>query len=323
MLDYIESCMLPLAIIFLLLGFVFLIKGADVFVDGSSSIARKYKVPSIIIGLTIVAMGTSFPELAVSVSAALAHENSLAISNVIGSNLFNTMMVIGCCSLLTPVAVQEVVIKRDLPFSILCAVLLLCLGGFGMQLGHLDGLLFLVIFVAYILFLVRSAMKSTSVDPEDEVREPSEEISLWKNMIKIVIGALCIVAGGEVVVSSATNIAGTLGMSQTLIGLTIVSVGTSLPELVTSIVAARKGEVDMALGNAIGSSTFNVLLILGAASAISPLAFITENIVDIIVLLVFSVIVWIFGWTKRQIGKKEGIIMVLLYIAYVVFACVR
>uniref|UniRef100_UPI003FEFAA2D calcium/sodium antiporter n=1 Tax=Agathobacter sp. TaxID=2021311 RepID=UPI003FEFAA2D len=329
MTEFITNCALPLAILFLVIGFVFLVKGADIFVEGSSSIAKKFKVPSIIIGLTIVAMGTSLPEAAVSVTASIANKNALAVSNVIGSNIFNLMMVIGVCAIMTPVAVNKATLKRDFPFSVICAILLLVLGLIGpMSLGHADGVIFLILFAGFIGLMIRSAMKASKegnavASEEIEAAEEIKIMPVWKSLLFIVIGAVGIIIGGDVVVDSASNIAAKFGMSQTLIGLTIVSVGTSLPELVTSIVAARKNEVDMALGNAIGSNVFNILFVLGIAGAISPMAFLTENVIDIVILLVFSLIVWLFAWTKKEIKRGEGLIMVLLYVLYVVYICMR
>lgn len=324
MTNFIETCSLPLAIVFLVVGFVLLIKGADSFVDGSSSIAKRFHVPSIIIGLTIVAMGTSLPETAVSVTASINGNNALAVSNVVGSNIFNLMMVIGVCALLTPVAVQRDVVRRDIPFSVFCAILLLVLGYLGnMTLGHLDGAIMLVLFAVFILYMIFKALSAGKAGDASEEAEDVKIMSVPRSLIYIVLGGVGIALGGDVVVKSASNIAVTFGMSQTLVGLTIVSIGTSLPELVTSVVAARKNEIDMALGNAIGSNVFNILMVLGIASAISPIAFLTENIIDICVLLGFSLLVWLFAATKKRIDKLEGVIMAALYVAYVVYACIR
>lgn len=316
------------AVAALLVGFVFLVKGADFFVEGSSSVAKRLKVPSIIIGLTIVAMGTSLPEAAVSVTASLQGANSLAISNAIGSNIFNLMVVIGVCAVLTPVAVQSVTIKRDIPFSVICALLLLVLGVWGMTLGHIDGIVLLVLFAGFIGVMIRSALRASksgqAVEDESvEAAEAIEILSVWKCLLFIIGGGAAIAVGGDVVVESARNIAGALGMDDTLIGLTVVSVGTSLPELVTSIVAAKKKEVDMALGNAIGSNIFNILFVLGLAGAISPVGFIAENIIDIVILLVFSLVVWLLAFTKKKLTKGEGFLMVFLYVAYVVYIVMR
>ena len=321
--NFINSAPLALVMVLLVIGFVFLVKGADFFVEGSSSVAKRFNVPSLIIGLTIVAMGTSLPETAVSVTASLVDNNALAVSNAVGSNIFNLMVVIGFCAVMTPVAVDKQTLKRDFPFSVLCAVLLLAFGFIGMELGHVDGAILLVLFAVYIIVLVRIALKhknsGVAVEEEGEIKL----LSMPRSLIYIVLGGASIAVGGDMVVDSASRIAIDFGMSQTLVGLTIVSIGTSLPELVTSIVAARKNEVDMALGNAIGSNVFNFLMVLGIASAISPIAFITENIIDIIILIVFSIVVWIMAWTKTKLNKGEGLIMLALYIAYAVYICVR
>lgn len=316
--NFINNAPFIVVLICLIVGFVFLVKGADMFVEGSSSVAKRFKVPSLIIGLTIVAMGTSLPETAVSVAASIAHNNTLAVSNVTGSNIFNLMVVIGVCALMTPIVVDGASLKRDFPFSMICAILLLVMGTIGMTLGRVDGIILLGCFAGYIFYLIRHTLKQN--------RQSSDEIpliSMPKAVIFILIGAVGIAVGGDVVVDSASRIAIDLGMSQTLVGLTIVSIGTSLPELVTSIVAARKNEVDMALGNAVGSCIFNILMVLGIASAISPIAFIQENIIDIIVLVVFSLIVWIMAWTKREIKRGEGIIMLLMYAAYTAYIIIR
>lgn len=313
------------AIGILLVGFVLLIKGADFFVEGSSAVAKKLRIPSIIVGLTIVAMGTSMPELAVSVTAALAGNNEIAVSNVVGSNVFNLMVVCGSCALFAPLAINKSTLKSDFPLSIGCAVLLLVMGVIGMEVGRIDGVILLVIFITYIAILVRQALKArvTNKVEKEASQEGGKDIPVWLCIIYIVGGIAAIKFGGDFVVDGASTIADKLGMSQTLIGLTVVAVGTSLPELVTSIVASRKNEVDMALGNVIGSNIFNILLILGTAGAITPMAFIKDNIVDIIVLIAVSLLVYVFAWTKQKLEKKEGIIMLLIYFAYMVYACIR
>lgn len=327
---------LPIAAVILLLamGFAFLVKGADFFVEGSSSIAKKLKVPPIIIGLTIVAMGTSLPETAVSVTASLVQNNELAVSNVVGSNIFNLMFVIGVCSILTPIMVQKATVVRDIPLSLGCALVLLVLGisglgdKAGMTLGHADGVIFLIVFAGYIFTMVRSAMKARAAGQKVEIEGVEEcdnmkELSYGKSILFLIVGAAAIAFGGDLTVDTASRIAIELGMSQTLVGLTIVSIGTSLPELVTSVVAARKNEVDMAVGNAVGSNIFNILMVLGISSAISPVALIRENIIDIVLLMVFSVMVWIFAGTRKKIERKEGIIMVVVYLVYCAYIIAR
>ena len=327
----INNAPFALVLVFLVIGFVLLIKGADFFVEGSSSVAKRLHVPSIIIGLTIVAMGTSLPETAVSVSASLAGNNELAVSNVVGSNIFNLMVVIGVCAILATVNVARETIRRDIPLSLICAGLLMLFGIIGlgdktgMTLGHLDGVIFIVLFACYIIYMVRTAMKASKEGKKVEIEGGSDEeiklVSVPVSILFIIGGAIAIAVGGDVTVDAASR--SDLGMSQTLIGLTIVSIGTSLPELVTSIVAARKNEVDMALGNAIGSNIFNILMVLGIASAISPISIITENIIDLCVLIVFTICAWIFAGTKKKIGRAEGLCMVALYAAYAVYIIVR
>lgn len=330
---FINNAPFALVVLFLVIGFVLLIKGADFFVEGSSSVAKRLHVPSIIIGLTIVAMGTSLPETAVSVSASITGNNELAVSNVVGSNIFNLMVVIGVCAMIATVNVAKETIKRDIPLSLICAGLLLLLGivGLGdkssMTLGHLDGVIFIAAFAGYIFYMVKIALKASKEGRKVEVEGGSdEEIKVHSVPISILFiigGAVAIAIGGDMTVDAASRIASDLGMSQTLIGLTIVSIGTSLPELVTSIVAARKNEVDMALGNAIGSNVFNILMVLGIASAISPISIIKENIIDLCVLIVFTICVWIFAGTKKKIGRLEGFVMVALYAAYAVYIIIR
>ena len=297
-----------IALLLLVAGFVLLIKGADFFVDGSSSVAKRLKVPSMIIGLTIVAMGTSLPECAVSVTASLSNNNALAVSNVVGSNIFNLMVVCGVCTLFVPLAVSVDTLKKEFPFSIICAVLLVIFGKFGMILGRADGIIFLVLFAAYLGWMIKSALSARNSALSKEAEEADEQIKIlpvWQCIIYIIGGAVAIKFGGDFVVNGASTIASSL---------TIVALGTSLPELVTSIVAAKKDEVDMALGNVIGSNIFNILLVLGVAGAISPVTFISENIIDIIILIIMSVVVWVFAWSKK---------MLVSYAIYLVYICMR
>lgn len=307
--------------IILVVGFVLLIKGADFFVEGSSSVAKRLRVPSLIIGMTIVAMGTSLPECAVSVSASLANANELAISNVLGSNIFNLMVVCGVCALFCPLTVQAATLKREFPFSVIVALLLMAFGGTSMLVGHVEGVVLLVIFAGFLFWMIQSARKARANGMQ--IEEEYEILPIWKCIVFIVGGIAAIAAGGELVVDSASEIAKNFGLSENLIGLTIVACGTSLPELVTSIVAAKKNEVDMALGNVIGSNVFNILFVLGIAATISPIAFIQENIVDILVLVGVSLLVWAFGWTKKRIVRWEGVMMLAIYAAYVVYICKR
>ena len=307
--------------IYLIVGFVLLIKGADFFVEGSSSLAKKLRVPSIIIGMTIVAMGTSLPETSVSVSASIAAKNDLAISNVIGSNIFNLMVVCGICAVLCPLTVDGTTLKRDFPFSIVMAGLLMALGGIDGVVGRFDGILFLVLFVVFLLIMIYSAKKSrdNSAPEADEYKI----MPVWKCILYMVGGIAAIAAGGEMVVEGASDIARAFGMSENLIGMTIVALGTSLPELVTSVVAARKNELDMALGNVIGSNIFNILFVLGIASAISPVSYTNENLIDSAVLIVMSMIVLIFCLPKKRLIRWNGAAMLALYAGYTAYIFTR
>lgn len=307
------------SVFLLVIGFVLLIKGADFFVEGSSSVAKMLKVPSIIIGLTIVAMGTSLPECAVSITASMTNNNALAVSNAIGSNIFNLMVVCGLCAVFNPLTVDKSTLKKEFPFSIVCAVLLLACGYIGMTLGRADGILLLVVFVCFIVWMVHSALKARAEASDDEY----DVLPVWKCIVFIIGGIIAIKFGGDFVVDGASTIAAKMGLSQNLIGLTIVACGTSLPELVTSVVAAKKNELDMALGNVIGSNIFNILFVLGIAASISPIAFIMENVIDIVILIVMSAVVWLFAWKKQELDKKDGIIMLVMYAVYLVYICMR
>lgn len=308
----------------LIVGFLLLIKGADWFVDGSASVARRLRVPTLIIGMTIVAMGTSAPELAVSTAASLKGNNSIAISNVIGSNIFNLMVVCGACALFQPLKVKYSTLKAELPISILTSGLMVVLCYFGMSMGRVDGIILILLFAVFLLWMVISAQKARNGSKEE--REGEKEIKIlpvWQCLLSIPIGIGVIVLGGDLVVNSATAIAESFGLSQTLIGLTIVAFGTSLPELVTSLVAAKKGDADMALGNVIGSNIFNVLLILGVAAAVSPMEVLMENMVDGMLLMAMSIVTLVFAWKKQSINRWEGAAMLGMYIAYIFYICLR
>ena len=305
--------------------------GGDFVVDGASAIAVKAGLSQNLIGLTIVAMGTSLPECAVSVTASLTGNNSLAVSNVVGSNIFNLMVVCGACALFAPLTIKKDTLKKEFPLSIICAALLMVLGYVGMLLGHLDGGVFLLIFAAYLIWMIGSAKKARAAHKESQmmleegelVDEEIQILPLWKCALFIVGGMIAIKFGGDFVVDSASALASAFGLSQTLIGLTIVAMGTSLPELVTSIVAARKNEVDMALGNVIGSNIFNILLVLGVAAAISPVKFLTDNIIDTVVLIAMSLVVLVFAWTSKMIDRREGATMLGMYAVYMAYICIR
>ena len=314
----------PGALILLVIGFVFLIKGADFFVEGASAVAKKLHVPALVIGMTIVAMGTSLPELSVSVTASIAGSNQLAIGNVVGSNIFNLMVVLGSCALFSVLEVSDDTIKKDLPFSIICTVALMVMGLIGNSVGHIDGAILLVLFILFLASMLRAAKKSrTTAAAIAEEDNEIVDIPTWLCIVYIIGGAVAIKYGGDWVVDSCTTLALKFGMSETLVGLTIVALGTSLPELVTSIVAAKKNELDMAIGNVVGSNIFNILLILGVAGAISPMTFLTVNAIDTLILVVFSVIVGLMCLKKKNLNKANGIVMLLLYAVYLGYIILR
>ena len=308
-----------LNILLLVVGFVLLIKGADFFVDGAAALAAKFKVPTLIIGLTIVAMGTSAPELAVSITSALKGANALAVSNVIGSNTFNMLIVLGVCSVIMPIAVSDAAIKRDFPLSIVATVLFLILVLDG-QITRIEGIILLAIFVCYIAYTIIIARKNKTDD------EPPKDFKPLVCVLSILGGLAGIVFGGDLVVDNAQEIALAAGMSEALTGLTICAIGTSLPELVTSVTASRKGQNDMAVGNVIGSNIFNILMILGVSGTISPIALgdaAFNNLVDVIILVGISIITYIFCVTGKKISRWQGGVMVILYAAYMAYAIMR
>lgn len=302
--------------VLLLVGFVLLIKGADFFVEGSSSLARILRIPSVIIGLTIVAMGTSAPEASVSINAALAGSNDIAISNVVGSNIFNGLVVVGVCAVLAAFQTNKDILKRDMPLNIFVSAIL-CLMFLDGKLSRTEGILLLAGMVLYLCFMIRSALNN---------REPGADIqtlSLPVSLLYIVGGLAAVIFGGDLVVDKACIIARSWGVSQNFIGLTIIAIGTSLPELVTSIVATRKGDSSLALGNAIGSNLFNILFILGMSSVISPLHVLDESVIDCLLLTVSAVILYLFARSKKKMTRLEGAICILLYISYTAYLLIR
>ncbi len=301
-------------ILLLIVGFVLLIKGADFFVDGSSSVAKLLGVPSVIIGLTIVAMGTSAPEAAVSITAGIAGSNEIAISNVIGSNLFNMLVVVGVCAAIKPFELDRGIMKRDFPVNVAASVIVLICVFLGKSFGRIDGIVVLVIMALYLGWVVFSAIKHREVSSE-EVQSLSPVLSI----VFIAGGLAAIIFGGDLVVDNAVAIAKAVGWSETFIGLTIIAIGTSLPELVTSIVAARKGESGLALGNVIGSNIFNLLFILGLSGSLTPILTNTDALINVVFLLVSTVVIFIWCLFSKKISRTTGIIWVLAYVAYTIY----
>lgn len=317
--------------ILLIFGFFLLVKGADIFVDGSSNIAKTLKIPSLIIGLTIVAFGTSAPEAAVSITASINGQNGMAIGNVIGSNIFNLLMVVGASGVIKSLIIDKSVLSRQLPFTLITSILLVIFSADMIikkstinTLTRIDGIILLFLFVLYLYSLINSALKSrnktiynsnTSIDSDVIVTE--ENYSISKSIILSVFGLSSIILGGNFVVDSASNIASTFGVSDQLIGLTIVAIGTSLPEFVTSIIAATKGESDLALGNVIGSNLFNILFVLGASALISPMTMDPKLLFDGLFMIFATFITFVFAYRKNDINKFESILLIILYAIYI------
>lgn len=304
-----------LVYIFLIFGFFLLIKGADLFVEASSSIARALRIPGIIIGLTIVAFGTSAPELAVSTTASLAGSNEIAVGNVIGSNLFNLLVVLGTCGAIRPFGVR---LRWDYMASVGAAALLFLMIFRDLFLSRAEAFLLLGIFAGFVSLTIRDAMINRV-----PTEEKPETLSAFRCLLYIAGGLAAIIWGGDLVVDCASEIALSFGLSQTLVGLTVVALGTSLPELVTSVVASRKGENGMALGNVIGSNLFNILMVLAVSAAVKPIAVNRFAVIDAAYLVASSVLTWFLCRSKQRISRPEGIIMLGMYAVYLVYICLR
>ena len=300
----------------LIAGFVLLIKGADFFVYLTYNIARKFGVPQIVIGLTVVAMGTSAPEAAVSISAAVSGSADITIGNVVGSNIMNVLLILGITALIAPIAVDRIAAKVDMPFMLGITLLILPLGIIGNDVNRWEGILLLAVFTAYLIYLFRRAMKDSS--EEDDGRPTYGQGSMWM-ILWTILGLAMIVIGSKLIVYSASEIALEFGVSQRMIALTIVAFGTSLPELVTSATAARRGNTGLAIGNIVGSNIFNILFVTGLTAAITPIAFRNAFIIDTGVAAFAALILWLFSLKDRKLGRVNGVIMLLCYAAYFAF----
>ncbi len=311
--------------VLLIVGFVMLIKGADWFVEGSAKIADKFGIPQLVIGLTIVAMGTSLPEAAVSISAALKNtvENqsaAIAIGNVVGSNIMNILLILGLTAVIRAVAVQKSTIWYEIPFMIAISVLLMVLGYFDGNVGRLDGAVLWLCFIAYWLYLLFSAKKGqTAAAENDETQKSTPQDKIWKLIFLVVIGMGMIVIGSDVTVDAATALARIFGMSERLIGLTIVAFGTSLPELITSVTAAVKGKADIAVGNIVGSNVFNILFVIGTAALITNTPYAATFKIDSIVCIASAALLWICVLPKKKLTRAGGAVMLAGYAAYFVY----
>ena len=305
-----------LAIVFIVVGFVLLVKGADWFVDNASGLAKKIGISPVVIGLTIVAFGTSLPELAVSVTAAIEGSNEIAVGNVVGSNIFNLLVVAGMSAVLCPLVINKTIMKRDWPVSGVIAILLAFFIWTDLRIDRWEAIVLLVLFVANLIWQIKTGK-------DDDVLENADETKpMWKLILFLVLGIVGIIVGAELAVEGSTSIARLLGVSETLIGLTIVAIGTSLPELVTSIVAAKKGENEIAIGNVIGSNIFNILCILGMSGTLRPIALENLVIFDTIFLVIITFLFWAVC-RKRKMTRPCGIVMILVYVAYTTYIIMR
>ena len=315
---------------FIIIGIVLVIWGAHRLTEGASNMARGLRVPEIVIGLTIVAAGTSAPELFVSLVSAIKGTSDLAVGNVIGSNIFNTLLIVGCSAAVAPIAVAPNTVKKDIPCAIGASLLMfiLCFDDmssphlWGNQISRQDGLILLVAFLIFMFYTFRMAINSGQLKLREEelgvepVKEPRDYSHLWQNLAWIVIGLACLIGGSNLFVDAATYVAHRFGIRQSIVGLTIVAGGTSLPELATSVVAAYKGRSAIAIGNVIGSNVFNILLILGVTAVVHPMRIMGITIVDLMMMLISIGLMWLFAITKYYVSRREGWLLILTFAAY-------
>ena len=298
----------------LIVGFLFLVKGADWFVEGSASIARKFGIPQLIIGLTIVAMGTSMPEAAVSITAAMQQNAGITIGNVVGSNILNIFIILGLTALITNVAIQRSTLFYEIPFMMFVTVVLMICGITGGKVTFAEGIVLWVLFLVYLGYLF--VMSKKGENPEEE---EAKNYPVWKCLLLMVAGGVLVVKGSDFAVSGATEIARYFGMSERFIGLTIVALGTSLPELFTSVSAARKGKADIAIGNIVGSNIFNILFVVGTAALIVPVEFLPGFGIDTVIALGAGLLLWGCIWRNRALTRPAGIVMLIAYLAYFMY----
>ncbi len=302
----------------LVVGFVMLIKGADWFVDGVSGIAEKFGIPQLVIGLTIVAMGTSAPEAAVSITAAIKGNAGITIGNILGSNIMNVFVILGITSVITAIAVQNSTIRIELPFMIGISIILLACGMTGNTITRVEGILLWGFFLVYLGYLFQAAKQGITEQPEEEKQE-----RIGKLILTGVIGMILIIVGSDVTVDAATALATIFGMSERFIGLTIVAFGTSLPELVTSVIAARKGKADIAVGNIVGSNIFNILFVVGTTALIVPVPFSSEFLIDGIIAILAGILLWICVWKKKLLTRWGGCLMLVGYLVYFSYLLIK
>jgi len=315
-------------IVYIIVGVALVLWGADRLTEGASSLARGLHVPEIVIGLTIVAAGTSAPELFVSMVSAFKGTSDLAVGNVLGSNIFNTMLIVGCSAVVAPMAVAPSTVKKDIPFAVVASFLLfmLCFDDmdsphlWGNEISRSDGIILLIGFLIFMIYTFQSAKKEGLMPTEEELEEnselPKDYSKLWRNLSFIVLGLACLIIGSNLFVDAASYVAYRYGVRQSVVGLTIVAGGTSLPELATSVVAAYKGRSAIAIGNVLGSNVFNILLVLGMTAVVHPMRIMGITIVDLMMMLVSVGILWLFAYTKYSVSRREGVLLILGFLAY-------
>lgn len=304
-------------LVLLVVGFAMLIKGADIFVEGASGIAAKFGIPQLVIGLTIVAMGTSAPEAAVSIAAALKGTADITIGNVVGSNIINILIILGVTAVIVAVAVQQSTVRYEIPFVILVSVVLLVMGAMDKTIGRLDGVILWLLFIVYLVYLFLMAKHGK------EEEQKQDDAPIWKLLLFVVIGVALIVIGADVSVDAASEIARVIGLSERFIGLTIVALGTSLPELCTSVVAATKGKADLAIGNIVGSNIFNILFVVGTTALIVPVPFNPAFVIDSVVAIGAAVLLWLCVCKTKKLTRTGGAVMLIAYVGYFAYLMMK
>lgn len=304
-------------LVLLVVGFVMLIKGADIFVEGAAGIAAKFGIPQLVIGLTIVAMGTSAPEAAVSITAAFKGTADITIGNVVGSNIMNILVILGVTAVIVAVAVQRSTVRYEIPFVVLVSIVLLVMGAVDEKIGRIDGVILWLLFIVYFVYLFLMAKNGKSEE------ETYEDAPIWKLLLFVVLGMALIVIGADVSVDAASEIARVIGLSERFIGLTIVAFGTSLPELCTSVVAARKGKADLAIGNIVGSNIFNILFVVGTTALIIPVPFNPAFVIDSLVAIAAAVLLWICVLKNNKLTRPGGIVMLAGYAGYFAYLMMK
>lgn len=306
-----------LQVFILLVGFLLLVKGADWFVEGAAGIAKKLGIPQLIIGLTIVAMGTSMPEAAVSITAALQENAGITIGNIVGSNILNILIILGVTALITNVAIQKSTLYYEIPYMIAITIVLMIFGITGGEISSIEGIIFWLLFIVFLGYLFVMSKKGNSQENEEV-----KDIPVWKCILFMLVGGVMVVKGSDFAVSGASAIARFFGMSERFIGLTIVAFGTSLPELVTSVTAAKKGNAGIAIGNIVGSNIFNILFVIGTTALICTVPFESKFIIDTIIAIASGAVLWLGTYKNRELRKPCGIVMLLGYAAYFIYLCV-